>query len=110
MQPVKPARRAAYVYLIAESAGRVRQVTLDEFLRVEGVIHVDYHYAVGDHQEMTRDLLTAPGVVIVIAADQDGLSNAVHKVREIERAMYATNVGSAPLPVGRNPAPLNGWQ
>lgn len=73
---------------IARSAGRVRRVDLDRFFEVSGVVHVDYHYAEGDRQELTRDLLSAAGVVIVIADDQERLDAAVREIRAVETAMY----------------------
>ncbi|MDQ3157589.1 MAG: ATP-grasp domain-containing protein [Actinomycetota bacterium] len=94
----RPFQRAAYIYLIAISAGHVRRVQLEDFLEVEGVLCVDYHYAEGDRQEMTRDLITSAGVVIVTAADSGRLDAAVQSVREIEHAMYEANVEPLHVP------------
>lgn len=91
-RPTGRARHAAYVYLIAPTAGRVRQVTLDEFLGVEGVVQADYRYGQGDVQRKTQDLLSAAGVVMVTADDQDRLGGAVRRIREIEAAMYSANI------------------
>ncbi|WP_433558388.1 ATP-grasp domain-containing protein [Pseudonocardia xinjiangensis] len=88
----RPVRRAAYVYLIARVAGTVERLALDGFFDVEGVGTVAYRYAVGDHQQLTRDLLTAAGVVTVTAPDHDRLAAAIRDVREVEAAMYAATV------------------
>ncbi|MDS1269615.1 ATP-grasp domain-containing protein [Lipingzhangella sp. LS1_29] len=85
-------RHAAYVFLIAREPGRVRRLELEEFLKVDGVVHVDYHYEVGDLQEMTRDLVTSAGVVMVTAHDRSQLDAAVRRIREIEAAMYERSV------------------
>jgi biotin carboxylase len=94
--PAAPLRHAAYVYLIAEYAGQVERVDLDDFLQVPGVVSVDYHYAAGEHQPVTRDLLTAAGVVMVTADTPAELDLAVDRIREIERAMYARSVSPVP--------------
>lgn len=88
-------RRAAYVYLIATSSGRVQSVDLAPFLDIEGVVHVDYRYSPGDVQDVTCDLITAAGVVLVTADDQRTLQAAVQRVREVEAAMHASSVSSA---------------
>ncbi len=87
-----PARRAAYVFLVAPVGGEVRKVTLDRFFDVDGVLLADYHYDVGDYQRPTRDLLTAAGVVMVTAEDRRRLDAAVEEIRRIEAEMYAENI------------------
>jgi dapdiamide synthase len=81
-------KRAAYVFLIATSDALVGPVSLEEFLRIEGVVRVDYRYSSGDHQVVTRDLLTSPGAVIVVADDAERLEATVREVRRVERALY----------------------
>ncbi|MEV6742469.1 ATP-grasp domain-containing protein [Streptomyces sp. NPDC051104] len=94
-------KRAAYVYLIARTEGQVvREVELDEFFRVDGVIHADYRYALGETQQITRDLVSAAGVVLVTADDQQQLGAAVHRIREIEAAMYAASIEPVAVSAG----------
>lgn len=89
MKPVAQGfKRAAYVFLIATSDALVGQVALDEFLRIDGVVRVDYRYSSGDHQVITRDLLTSPGTVIVVAENAERLEAVVREVRRVERALY----------------------
>lgn len=90
--PGRPRRRAAYVYLIAEQAGRVKAAEPEAFLSVPGVILVDHHYAAGDLQPMTRDLLSAPGVVMVTAESNAALAESVRRIRVVERALFARTV------------------
>ncbi|MEV8504976.1 ATP-grasp domain-containing protein [Actinoplanes sp. NPDC051475] len=88
----RPYRRAAYVYLISPAPGRVKGVDLEDFLQIDGVIRADYKYQVGDLQKMTRDLITAAGLVLVSADDPDRLDAAVARIRATETQMYARNV------------------
>jgi biotin carboxylase len=88
----RPFHRAAYVYLISPAPGRVKAVDLDDFLSIDGVIRVDYKYRPGDLQKMTRDLISAAGLVLVIADDPERLDVAVARIRTAEAEMYARNV------------------
>ncbi|MFC8346967.1 ATP-grasp domain-containing protein [Streptomyces sp. NPDC057280] len=87
--PAAPrSQRAAYVYLIAKTEGRVQEADLSRFLSVDGVMHVSYLYAPGDRQMLTKDALTAAGVVLLTAETQEELNDRARRIREIEAAMY----------------------
>ncbi|WP_329253824.1 ATP-grasp domain-containing protein [Streptomyces sp. NBC_01478] len=88
LPPVPRSQRAAYVYLIAKTEGRVREADLSKFLSVGGVMHVSYQYAAGDRQMITKDAITAAGVVLLTAETEEELNGRVRQVREIEASMY----------------------
>lgn len=89
-------RRAAYVYLVARVHGTVRKVTVESFLDVKGVVSASYRYDVGQQQPLTRDLLSAAGVVMVVADDDEQLVARVGRIRQIESTMYAENIETEP--------------
>jgi hypothetical protein len=88
----RPFHRAAYVYLISPGPGRVKGVDLESFLEIDGVIRADYKYQPGDLQQMTRDLISAAGLVLVTAGDAASLDAAVARIRTTEAEMYARYV------------------
>ncbi|MFG2777415.1 ATP-grasp domain-containing protein [Streptomyces prunicolor] len=88
LPPVPRSQRAAYVYLIAKTEGRVREADLSKFLSVDGVVNASYQYAPGDRQMITKDAITAAGVVLLAAETQEELNDRVHQIREIEASMY----------------------
>ncbi|MFG3107086.1 ATP-grasp domain-containing protein [Streptomyces tendae] len=99
-----PRRRAAYVYLIATGAGRVGEADLEPFLRIDGVVHAEYRYRPGDRQVVTRDLLTAAGVVLVTAPGPDELVRAVRRIRRVEQEMLQSCVDPEPAEAGNGRA------
>ncbi|MFT4042933.1 MAG: ATP-grasp domain-containing protein [Gordonia sp. (in: high G+C Gram-positive bacteria)] len=85
LPPVSAHRRAAYVYFVGRTHGRVQPNRfIDQVASVPGVVHVSYRYDIGDEQPLTRDLVTSPGVALVIAADEAALASAVNRIRSVE--------------------------
>lgn len=81
-------RRAAYVYMISPSSGRVQVSPEARFITIDGVISVNYHYAPGDIQQETCDLLSSPGVVIAIRDNPALLKQTIAEIRDAEADFY----------------------
>lgn len=85
-------RHAAYIFMISPHRGVVQDTPEADFIAIDGVISVHYHYARGDIQAPTLDLISAPGVVIALAADAARLKATVAEVRMAEAAFYRTHL------------------
>ncbi|MEN4591731.1 dapdiamide A synthase [Pantoea agglomerans] len=81
-------RRAAYVYMISPSPGRVKVSPEAKFIKIDGVISVNYHYAPGDIQQVTCDLLSSPGVIIAIRDNPALLKQTIAEIRDVEADFY----------------------
>ncbi|KAB8029697.1 dapdiamide A synthase [Fluviispira multicolorata] len=85
-------RRAAYVYMISPTKGWVQSSPEKRFIAIDGVISVNYHHVPGDIQEETCDLLSSPGVIIVIRDNPVLLNQAITKIRSTESDFYHTSL------------------
>lgn len=81
-------RRAAYVFMISPSTGRVQSSPEVRFIAIDGVISVNYHHVPGDIQQETRDLLSSPGVVIAIRDNPALLKQTIAEIRDVEGDFY----------------------
>lgn len=81
-------RRAAYVFMISPSTGRVQSSPEARFIAIDGVISVNYHHVPGDIQQETRDLLSSPGVVIAIRDNPALLKQTIAEIRDVEGDFY----------------------
>lgn len=83
---------AAYVYLISPFKGQLRRSPEAFFISIEGVISVNYHYKAGDIQQETKDLISSPGLVIVIRANIYLLNKTIAKIRKLEKEFFQKNL------------------
>ncbi|MDE1485748.1 ATP-grasp domain-containing protein [Xenorhabdus bovienii] len=81
-------KRAAYVYMISPTKGKVQTSPEEQFIKIEGVISVNYRHSPGDIQQETNDLLSSPGVVIAISNDSVSLNQVIAEIRSTESDFY----------------------
>ncbi|KUI97647.1 ATP-grasp domain-containing protein [Vibrio sp. MEBiC08052] len=81
-------KQAAYVYMISPDEVFIKSELLPYIKNVPGVISAKYHYKVGDLQPKTVDLLTAPGVIMIIKEDYSSLMATIKEIRQIEKNFY----------------------
>lgn len=83
---------AAYIYMVSPKYGRVVMLPYSQFLNVSGVVSVNYHYQLGDIQPETKDLISSPGMIIAIQANNDLLDNTISTLRAIENNFYLKGI------------------
>ncbi|EFP97961.1 ATP-grasp domain-containing protein [Vibrio caribbeanicus] len=86
-------KKAAYVYMLSPKSGCVLEDPLPALKNIKGVVSAKYHYDIGDIQNKTIDLLTAPGAITVIEKDSQTLFETIAKVRETEQTFYDKGLG-----------------
>ncbi len=85
-------KQAAYIFMISPFQGKVKKQPEVPFINVDGVISVNYHYQIGEIQQETRDLLSSPGVIIVIQENKQALDNTIAEIRRMEDHFYQTDL------------------
>lgn len=85
-------QHAAYIFMISPYRGLVQETPEADFIKIDGVISVEYCYAKNSIQERTIDLISSPGVVIALVADATQLDDTIAAVRTAEAEFYRTKL------------------
>lgn len=84
--------QAAYVYMISPKTGKVSTIPNEKFFNVPEIVSINYHYDINEIQQETRDLISAPGVIIIIHSDRKKLQDTIVKLRTIETNFYEKSI------------------